>query len=123
MWLQGVAIILPQVGKEFNPAHETFLTLAVYTGLIVGASFWGIGADLMGRQLAFNLTLFIASVFGTAAGGGPNFVGTAAMIACVGLGTGGNLPVDGAIFLEFVPGRHQYLLTMYLRISQQLMAA
>jgi len=69
----------------------------------------------MGRRLAFNLTLFIASVFGTSAGAGSNFVATAAMIACVGLGTGGNLPVDGAIFLEFVPGRHQFLLTMYLR--------
>lgn len=68
----------------------------------------------MGRQLAFNLTLFIAAVFGTAAGGGPNFTGTAAMVACIGLGTGGNLPVDGAIFLEFVPGTHQYLLTMYM---------
>ena len=67
----------------------------------------------MGRRLAFNLTLFIAAAFGTAAGGGPSFIGTAAMVACIGLGTGGNLPVDGAIFLEFVPGRHQYLLTMY----------
>ena len=66
----------------------------------------------MGRQLAFNLTLFIAAVFGTAAGGGLNFTATAAMIAGIGLGTGGNLPVDGAIFLEFVPGTHQYLLTM-----------
>jgi MFS family permease len=108
-----VAIILPQVGKEFNPTHQTFLTLALYIGLILGAAFWGVGADLMGRQLAFNLTLFIAALFGTAAGGGPNFTGTAAMVACIGLGTGGNLPVDGAIFLEFVPGTHQYLLTMY----------
>jgi MFS family permease len=122
LWLQGVAIILPQVGKEFNPPHETFLTLALYVGLIIGASFWGIGADLMGRQLAFNLTLFIASAFGLAAGGATNFVGVASMIACVGLGTGGNLPVDGAIFLEFVPGTHQYLLTMYFQALTRLMA-
>src|SRR5205814_7141060 len=53
LWLQGVAIILPQVGKEFNPPHPTFLTLAVYVGLIIGVAFWGVGADLMGRQLAF----------------------------------------------------------------------
>jgi hypothetical protein len=25
---------------------------------------------------------------------------------------GGNLPVDSAIFLEFLPGTHQYLLTI-----------
>jgi len=95
--------------------------LAVYVGLIIGAAFWGIGADLMGRQLAFNLTLFIAGIFGTAAGGGPNFIGTAVMVAMIGLGTGGNLPVDGAVFLEFIPGTHQYLLTMYylLNIAQR----
>ena len=120
LWLQGVAIILPQVGKEFQPTHQTFLTLALYLGLIFGAAFWGIGADLMGRQLAFNLTLFIAAVFGTAAGGGPNFTGTAALVAGIRIGTGGNLPVDGAIFLEFVPGRNQYLLIMYSLLVNSL---
>jgi len=25
---------------------------------------------------------------------------------------GGNLPVDGALFLEFLPGKNQYLLTL-----------
>ena len=27
-------------------------------------------------------------------------------------GVGGNLPVDSAVFLEFLPGSHQYLLTV-----------
>ena len=102
------------MGKEFQPPHQTFLNLALYVNLIVGAAFWGLGADLMGRRLAFNLTLLVASVFGIAAGGGLNFTATASLVSRIsGLGTGGNLPVDGAIFLEFVPGTHQYLLTMY----------
>jgi MFS family permease len=42
-------------------------------GLCVGASFWGIGSDIMGRRLAFNLTLLIASVFGIAAGAAPSW--------------------------------------------------
>lgn len=33
------------------------------------------------------------------------------MIALVGVGAGGNLPVDGTMFLEFIPGNKQYLLT------------
>jgi MFS family permease len=107
-----VAIILPQVANEFNPS-QIRLTLPLFVGLIVGAAFWGVGTDLMGRQLTFNLTLFIATAFGIATGGGTGFIVTEAMIACVGLGTGGNLLVAGAIFLEFVPGTHQYLLTMY----------
>jgi MFS family permease len=30
----------------------------------------------------------------------------------LGFGVGGNLPVDGALFLEFLPGKDQYLLTL-----------
>lgn len=33
------------------------------------------------------------------------------MIALIGFGAGGNLPVDGTMFLEFIPGNKQYLLT------------
>jgi hypothetical protein len=28
------------------------------------------------------------------------------------VGVGGNLPVDSAVFLEFLPASHQYLLTV-----------
>lgn len=60
----------------------------------------------------FNFTLFIAGVFGLAAGGSPNFVTLASLFAVVGFGVGGNMPVDSAVFLDFVPGSHQYLLTI-----------
>ncbi|KAK0436029.1 hypothetical protein EV421DRAFT_1739885 [Armillaria borealis] len=49
----------------------------------------------------FNLTLLIAGVFGTAAGGSPNFVALACLLAVVGVGVG-----------DLVPGTHQYLLTL-----------
>lgn len=69
-------------------------------------------ADFIGRRLAFNITLLISSVAGLVGAGAPNFVGIAAFCAFIGIGTGGNQPVDSAIFLEFIPGTHQYLLTM-----------
>jgi len=53
----------------------------------------------MGRRLAFNATLFLAGVFGIAAGAAPTWIGACALYACIGLGVGGNLPVDGALFL------------------------
>jgi MFS family permease len=34
------------------------------------------------------------------------------MIALTGFGVGGNMPVDGTLFLEFLPGSHQWLLTL-----------
>ncbi|KAF5372162.1 hypothetical protein D9758_005055 [Tetrapyrgos nigripes] len=107
IWLQGVAIILPQIQKELNPSRVEFATLSLYVGLILGATTWGILADLIGRKLSFNITLFIGGVFGVAAGGANNFTTLAALVACVGFGVGGNLPVDGAIFLEHVPQSHQ----------------
>ncbi|KAI3604645.1 sugar transporter [Moniliophthora roreri] len=112
IWLQGVAIILPQIQRELQPTRVEYTTLALYVGLILGATTWGILADLIGRRLSFNITLFIAGVFGVCAGAANNFTTLAALIACVGFGIGGNLPVDGAIFLESVPKSHQWLLTL-----------
>ena len=67
----------------------------------------------------FNVTLLLAGVFGLAAGGSPNFITLASLLALVGVGVGGtlkckivrlkkiltkgtlagNLPVDSAVFL------------------------
>ncbi|KAL3472214.1 major facilitator superfamily domain-containing protein [Aspergillus californicus] len=114
LWLQGIALTLPQLSLEFgvDDNRVRFTTCALFLGLCLGASFWGIASDIIGRRPAFNFTLLISGVFGLAAGGGPNWVGTCALFACLGLGVGGNLPVDGALFLEFLPFASGSLLTM-----------
>ncbi|KAF2004881.1 MFS general substrate transporter [Amniculicola lignicola CBS 123094] len=114
LWLQGIALTLPQVAVEFgiSQSEVRYTTLALFVGLCIGASFWGIASDIIGRRLAFNATLLIAGVFGLAAGGGPNWIGACALFSCLGLGIGGNLPVDGALFLEFLPFASGNLLTL-----------
>lgn len=112
LWLQGVAIILPAVQREFGKEQIQWMTFALYVGLIIGAAGWGILADVIGRRLAFNATLALSGIFGIAAGGAPNFVGLGGLLAALGVGLGGNLPVDGMLFLEFIPGNKQYLLTL-----------
>ncbi|RDB25575.1 putative MFS-type transporter PB1E7.08c [Hypsizygus marmoreus] len=112
IWLQGVAVVLGQVQQELQPVRVEFATLALYVGLILGATVWGVMADVIGRRLSFNITLFLAGVFGIAAGGAPNFVAFAALVACLGFGIGGNLPVDGALYLEHIPQSHQWTLTL-----------
>lgn len=103
---------MPAVANEWiGYPHVRMATLALYAGLIVGATFWGMSADVVGRRFSWNSTLLISGIFGIAAGAAPNFVGFAALIACIGFGAGGNLPIDGVMFLEFIPGSHQYLLT------------
>jgi MFS family permease len=42
----------------------------------------------------------------------PNFAAIGIFAAFWSFGVGGNLPVDSAIFLEFLPASHQYLLTI-----------
>jgi len=83
--------------------------------------FWGFGCDIFGRKWGFNLTLGITAVFGLIAAGSPNFAAVGTFAALWSFGVGGNLPVDSAIFLEFLPGTHQYLLTIlsiYWAIAQ-----
>ncbi|KIM38486.1 hypothetical protein M413DRAFT_30036 [Hebeloma cylindrosporum] len=104
-------LILPAVVNEFK-FKGPFLKLGQNVGLLVGAAFWGVGADIWGRKISFNITLFITGAFALAAGGSPNYVALSSLVALWSVGVGGNLPVDSAIFLEFVPGTHQYLLTV-----------
>lgn len=57
-------------------------------------------------------TLGITAVFGMAAAGSPSFAAIGVFAALWSFGVGGNLPVDSAIYLEFLPASHQYLLTV-----------
>lgn len=111
IWFQALSMSLPQIKLEFSPSHVQFATLALYLGLLIGATFWGFVADVIGRRPSWNITLFISAVFGIAVGGAPNFVALGALLSCLGLGLGGNLPVDGAMLIEFIPSTHQWILT------------
>ncbi len=114
LWLQGVALTLTPLSAEFgiSDTQVRFTTLSLFTGLCVGAVFWGTACDAIGRRPAFNITLFIAGVFGLAVGGSGNWITVCGLYAALGCGVGGNLPVDGALFLEFLPFASGNLLTM-----------
>ncbi|KAJ7173856.1 MFS general substrate transporter [Mycena filopes] len=111
VWPLITGLILAPVIAEFK-FNGPFLSLAANIGLLVGAIVWGLGSDVWGRKWSFNITLLIAGVFGLAAGSSPNFVALASLLAVVGVGVGGNLPIDSAVFLDQIPSSHQYLLTV-----------
>ncbi|KAJ4993135.1 MFS-type transporter PB1E7.08c 4 [Stagonosporopsis vannaccii] len=112
LWPIVTSLIFTPVRNEFRPNRPPFLTLSQNIGLLFGAVFWGFGCDIFGRRWAFNLTIGITAVFGMVAAGSPNFAAIGVFAALWSVGVGGNLPVDSAIFLEFLPGSHQYLLTI-----------
>lgn len=107
-----MTIISPPVKQEFHVQKIALIIVAKYVGLFLGSSLWPMTADYIGRRPAFNITLMISGVAGLIGAGSPNFAGIATLCAFIGFGTGGNQPVDSAMFIEFIPATHQYLLTM-----------
>ncbi|BEI93958.1 uncharacterized protein CcaverHIS019_0604170 [Cutaneotrichosporon cavernicola] len=112
MWPIVTSLILPPVALEFNVSRPPLLTLAQNIGLLVGAMFWGFGCDLFGRKWGFNLTLGITAVFGMISASSPTFAAVGTFAALWSFGVGGNLPVDSAVFLEFLPANKQWLLSV-----------
>ncbi|KAL5001541.1 major facilitator superfamily domain-containing protein [Aspergillus recurvatus] len=107
------SIAQPAVTHEFgNPSkHIAGVALASQVGLLVGAAIWGFSADVIGRKLAFNSSLFICATFVLIAGGMPNYISFCAMVAIYSAGAGGNYVLDATNFLEFLPVSHSWLVT------------
>ncbi|KAJ5513117.1 Major facilitator superfamily domain general substrate transporter [Penicillium fimorum] len=106
------SIISTQARLEFKPSYSTGLTIAVYVGMLVGAIFWGFSADIIGRRFAFNFSLFVSSVFTIVAGAAPSWVTLGLFICLSAFGAGGNLVLDTTVFLEYLPSKEQWLLTL-----------
>ena len=75
------SIAQPAVDREFGrpTAKIAGIALASQVGLLVGAAVWGFTADIIGRKLAFNTSLFICAVFVLIGGAMPNYISFAAM--------------------------------------------
>ncbi|KAH8703412.1 putative sugar transporter [Talaromyces proteolyticus] len=107
------SIAQPAVTQEFgNPSqYIAGVSLASQVGLLVGAAVWGFSADVIGRKLAFNTSLFLCAAFVLIAGGMPNYISFCAMVAIYSAGAGGNYILDATNFLEFLPVSHAWLVT------------
>lgn len=106
------SIIAGQAAYEFQPGFPNGLTIASYVGMLVGALFWGLSADVIGRKYAFNVSLLICSVFCIVAGASPNWIVLGLFVCLAAFGAGGNLVLDTAVFLEYLPSQHAYLVTL-----------
>lgn len=109
---------MPSVANELGwrgYPEVRLATLALYAGLVVGAAFWGMTCDVVGRRLAvstatfdvcgrsltatmkWNATILISAIFGIAAGAATSFPVFGVFLAMIGFGAGGNLPVVSPI--------------------------
>lgn len=100
-----------QINKEFKQDFSALVS-ANYVGLLIGALFWGLTADIIGRRIAFHVTLFVTALFGMATAGGLNYVAVCSLSAVCYFGAGGNLVLDAVTFLEYLPSNKQWMVTL-----------
>ncbi|KAJ3288123.1 hypothetical protein HDU79_005094 [Rhizoclosmatium sp. JEL0117] len=114
MWLQGVSVVIPGIRREFGLSESEMGvgSTFVFLGMMIGSAMWGILSDVIGRKPAFTLTLLITSLFGFWAASAQSFPQFYWRLFWMGTGVGGNLPVDGSLFLEFIPASHGNLMTL-----------
>ena len=56
------SVIYQSAYREFGEqGYKTAMNISVYVGMLLGALFWGMSADIIGRRWAFNLSLFICA--------------------------------------------------------------
>ncbi|TWU72899.1 hypothetical protein ED733_004421 [Metarhizium rileyi] len=105
LWAQAFGLVLSPVQQEmgFRNSQSGNISTSFNAGLAAGAFFWGSVSDIIGRRWAFNLTCLVSCSFGLCLGFSNDYTTFLVITAFVGFGVGGNIPVDGAIFLEFVP--------------------
>lgn len=64
---------------------------------------WGVLSDRVGRRLPFRTILLVSGVSGTLAALSPSWWTLMMFLFVNGIGIGGNIPCDGAMFIEYAP--------------------
>ncbi|KAK0661908.1 putative MFS-type transporter PB1E7.08c [Lasiodiplodia hormozganensis] len=121
LWANAFGLVLGPVQQEFGFGNDQSgnISTSFSAGLTAGAFVWGVLADIVGRQWAFNLTVLIASIFGICLGAPNSYSPFLVLTAFTGFGIGGNIPIDTTITLEFIPQNKRFLLAL-LSIFQPL---
>lgn len=83
----------------------------MFAGMALGAFVWGFIADIHGRLYVFHRSLLVAGIAGLFVGLTPNFGLSCLLVAVVGMGVGGSMPIDGALLIETLPLHKRHWLT------------
>ncbi|WWC93760.1 hypothetical protein V866_000596 [Kwoniella sp. B9012] len=111
-WAQAFGLVGGAIQQELGVPDSQIgaLSTAFNFGLCIGAFGWGLLVDIVGRRWCFNSTCLFSTVFGLCFALPSNYALTCLLACLIGLGVGGNIPVDATITLEFLPTKNRYLL-------------
>lgn len=155
MWLQAIAIILPRVRDQYGVSNNVIgaLSSSTFAGMFLGAFVWGTcmhienrpvplhafilmaysaGSDVLGRAMAFNLTLILTSIIGATTMLAQSYIQLCVVMFFLGTAVGvrfqptqrisiylthshswqqGSMPTDQTLALETLPRPNRHLLT------------
>ncbi|WVF72785.1 hypothetical protein IAT40_007603 [Kwoniella sp. CBS 6097] len=111
-WAQAFGLVGAAIQQELGVPDDKIahISTAFNAGLCIGAFAWGLLVDIVGRRWCFNLTCAITTVFGFIFAAPSNYFVICMLAGAIGLGIGGNIPIDATITLEFLPTKNRYLL-------------
>ncbi len=111
-----VGFILPSLIRnwELTGKQAALVGTATFAGMFLGAWFWGMLGDRIGRRSVFLWTVFQTGLFGTLAAFSPNLWTLVALRFLTGTAMGGTLPVDYAIMAEYLPTKDRGRFLVYL---------
>jgi MFS family permease len=105
MWILLGTVLINEVGSDWN-LSETEAGLIVTTmmfGFLIGSYMWGFLSDKYGRIFSFRKTLLLSGVCGIGVAASVNLPMLLIFALGAGIGVGGDLTVDGSVFVEFCP--------------------
>ena len=104
-----IAAVLPSIISEFDLASEPLITGLLlssgYVGMFVGALFFGVLADKIGRRRTLLLTVSMMAVFTVLNTIAPDVLIMSILRFFAGIGLGGALPQPGIYISEYVPAK------------------
>jgi putative MFS transporter len=104
-----ISYVIPIVVSQWSltSGQAGFIGTAIFLGMLIGAWFWGTITDYVGRKIGFQITVLVDSVFGFLSALSPSYIWLVILRTLTGFGVGGTLPVDYAVFSEYLPRRNR----------------
>jgi len=102
------SFILPQL-PDFTDFDKSFLSSAIFIGMLIGGLFFGIASDFLGRKTMLITALLINAIFGALSALAPTQPYTLLILCRIiaGFGVGGSIPGVFTLTVEILPIRNR----------------